>query len=125
MTAGPPAGPLSPTAADLRRNLRCDIGFVLSRHPLSMSSFSQSDVYIVFLIVRSDINFLRARLFRRQSPPVYVMRSFLLLLRLRALLLQLLSLELSPPVLKPHFYLEREGGGMVVNKSLDQYRQIK
>lgn len=33
------------------------------------------------------------------------MRAFLLLLRLRALLLQLLPLELRPSVLKPNFYL--------------------
>lgn len=67
-----------------------------------------SDAYSLFLIVRGDINFLWARLFSRQSPPVYVMRSFLLLLRLRALLLQLLSLKLRSPVLKPHFYLKQD-----------------
>lgn len=93
-------------------DLKCDIGFLPS-HCLYTASFIHvllhSDAYIVsFLIVRSDINFLWARLFSRQSPPVYVMRSFLLLLRLGALLLQLLSLELRPPVLKPHFYLQRE-----------------
>lgn len=96
-------------------DLKCDIGFLPS-HCLYTASFIhvllQSDAYIVcfcfcFLIVRSDIDFLWARLFSRQSPPVYVMRSFLLLLRLGALLLQLLSLELRPPVLKPHFYLKR------------------
>ncbi|MEQ2194455.1 hypothetical protein XENOCAPTIV_029608 [Xenoophorus captivus] len=37
------------------------------------------------------------------------MRAFLLLLRLRALLLQLLPLELRPSVLKPDFYLRRRG----------------
>lgn len=63
------------------------------------------------LIVRSDVNLLGARLFSRQSPPVYVMRSFLLLLRLGALLLQLLTLELRSPVLKPDFYLRGRGGG--------------
>lgn len=62
-------------------------------------------LYSLFLIVRSDINFLWAGLFSRQSPSVYVMRSLLLLLRLRAFLFQLLSFELRPPVLKPHFYL--------------------
>lgn len=95
-------------------DLKCDIGFLPS-HCLYTASFIHvllhSDAYIVFrfffLIVRSDINFLWARLFSRQSPPVYVMRSFLLLLRLGALLLQLLSLELRPPVLKPHFYLKK------------------
>lgn len=62
------------------------------------------------LIVRGDIYFLRAPLLRRHSPPVYVMRSLLLLLRLGALLFQLLPLELRPPILKPHFYLDRREG---------------
>lgn len=95
-------------------DLKCDIGFVpshLSLHGILYPCPPSFRRIVFILIVRSDINFLRARLFSRQSPPVYVMRSFLLLLRLRALLFQLLSLELRPSVLKPHFYLHREGGG--------------
>lgn len=77
--------------------------------PLSKSSFTHRRINCLFiLIVRSDINFLWTRLFRRHSPPVYVMRSLLLLLRVGTLLLQLLTLEFRPSVLKPHFYLRRE-----------------
>lgn len=60
---------------------------------------------LVSSVVRRDVYFLRARLLRGQPPPVYVMRAFLFLLRLGALLLQLLPLELRPSVLKPNFYL--------------------
>lgn len=60
---------------------------------------------LVNSVVRCDVYFLRARLLRGQPPPVYVMRAFLFLLRLGALLFQLLPLELRPSVLKPNFYL--------------------
>lgn len=63
------------------------------------------------LIVRSDVDLLRTLLLGREPPAVDVMRAFLLLLRLGALLLQLLPLELRPPVLEPDFYLRGRRGG--------------
>lgn len=79
--------------------------FILSLSPSCTEFFVLLCVCVCVLIVRSDIDLLRTGLFGREPPPVYVMRAFLLLLRLRAFLLQLLPLELRPPVLKPHFYL--------------------
>lgn len=94
VTAGPPVGFLPPSAADLRRSEtwhwlftppRCLYTLRYPCPPPRRRLYSLS--FKVVLIVRGDIDFLRAPLLSCHPPPVYVMRSFLLLLRLRALLL--------------------------------------
>lgn len=103
MGPGPRPVRSDPSAA---ADLKCDIGLC---YPLSVpypaSVSLPVPAALVISVVRCDVYFLRARLLRGHPPPVYVMRAFLFLLRLGALLLQLLSLELRPSVLKPNFYL--------------------
>ena len=61
-----------------------------------------------FLVLRGHVYVLGAGLLGGDAPSVDVVVSLLLLLALRTLLLQLLSLVLGPPVLEPHLHLGRE-----------------
>lgn len=60
-------------------------------------------------VVRRDVDLLGTRLLGGQAPAVDVVRALLLLLGIGPFLLQLLPLELRPPVLEPH--LDLRGGG--------------
>lgn len=128
------AGFFSPSSCrdPKKRNWLCFLSlfFCLSRRPLSVSHFSlhvllsrlqkhlesfifdSLFVWVVFflsffLIVRRDVYFLRTWLFCREPPPVHVMRAFLFLLRVRAFLLEFLTLKFRSSVLKPNFDLSR------------------
>lgn len=129
------AGFSHPQAAEIRRRetgFALFLSFCLSRRPWSMSHFSlhvvlsrlqkhlESFYFFVFLliwvvsfflIVRRDVYFLGTRLFCREPPPVHVMRAFLFLLRVRAFLLQFLSLKFRSSVLKPNFDLSESRRG--------------
>lgn len=61
------------------------------------------------LVVGGDIDVFSARLLGGEAPSVDVVGTFLLLIRVRSFLLQLLPFVFRPPVLEPHFHLgERE-----------------
>ena len=103
---------LSPAAADLRTfefwHWLCTPALSFPSiyiHVILHDAACPRSKFVLFLIVRSDVYFLRTALFGGQSPAVDVMRSLLLLLRLGALLFQLLPFELCSSVLEPHFYL--------------------
>lgn len=57
------------------------------------------------LIVRGDIDLLRARLFGRKSPTIDMMGPLFLLLCICPFLLQLLPFKFRSSILEPHFYL--------------------
>lgn len=61
------------------------------------------------LVLRGHVNVLRVVLLGGHAPSVDVVAPLLLLLALRSLLLQLLTLVLGPPVLEPHLHLQTQG----------------
>ena len=63
------------------------------------------------LVIGGDIDVLPVGLLRGDAPPVDVVGTLLLLLRLGPFLLQLLPLVLCPPVLEPHLHLGQGGRG--------------
>lgn len=70
---------------------------------------------IVPLVIGGDINVLPVGLLRGDAPPVDMVGTLLLLLRLRPFLFQLLPFVFCPPILEPHLHLGREGGAQVRN----------
>lgn len=68
-------------------------------------------LWLPTLVIGGDIDVLPVGLLGGDAPPVDVVGALLLLLRLRSLLLQLLSLVLCPPVLEPHLHLGQGGRG--------------
>lgn len=57
------------------------------------------------LVVGGDVDVFSARLLGGEAPSVDVVGAFLLLVRVRPFLLQLLPFVFRPPVLEPHFHL--------------------
>lgn len=114
VTAVPPTGSLTlklPISKNQNVILALPSPSVSTQHPYPWHPSSHAAVpgsnSLSLLIVWGDVNFLRASLFCGQSPSVYVMSSFLFLLWIRPFLLQFLTLELRPSILKPNFYLWR------------------
>lgn len=114
VTAVPPTGSLT-LKLSISKNQNVILALpspsVSTQHPYAWHPSSHAAVpgsnSLSLLIVWGDVNFLRASLFCGHSPSVYVMSSFLFLLWIRTFLLQFLTLELRPSVLKPNFYLWR------------------
>lgn len=75
---------------------------------------------IVPLVIRCDINVLPVGLLRGDTPPVDMVGTLLLLLRLGPFLLQLLPFVFCPPILEPHLHLGQEGGAQVRNTQSSQ-----
>lgn len=69
------------------------------------------------LVIRGDINVLPVGLLRGDAPPVDMVGTLLLLLRLGPFLLQLLPFVFCPPILEPHLHLGREGGRGIGKKA--------
>lgn len=78
-------------------------------------------------VLWDDIDVLGATALVRSHPPAAdVLASFPLLLRLRWLFLQLLSLVLRPPVLEPNLYLGEKGetSRLVLEETMVKYRSV-
>lgn len=78
------------------------------RRPPGSSAWRLHQEPVPALVVGGDVDVFSARLLGGEAPSVDVMGTFLLLLRIRPFLLQLLPFVFRPPVLEPHFHLGEE-----------------
>lgn len=78
------------------------------RRPPGSSAWRLHQEPVPALVVGGDVDVFSARLLGGEAPSVDVMGTFLLLLRVRPFLLQLLPFVFRPPVLEPHFHLGEE-----------------
>lgn len=96
---------------------------VSSLPPLGSSPWWLHQEPVLALVVGGDVDVFSTRLLGGEAPSVDVVRTLLLLIRVRSFLLQLLAFVFCPPVLEPHLHLgerqrsaHREPGTAVPDK---------